>query len=49
MDRFGGISALKRVEVDLLTDAYRISGTVQTRFGRVTDILNQLSSMHLLV
>ena len=49
MDQFGGISALKRVEVDLLTDAYRISGAVQTRFGRVTDILNQLSSTHLLV
>ncbi len=49
MDQFGGISALKRVEVDLLTDGYRISGAVQTRFGRVTDILNQLSSTHLLV
>ena len=49
MDQFGGISALKRVEVDLLTDAYRISGAVQTRFGRVTDIVNQLSSTHLLV
>ena len=49
MDQFGGISALKQVEVDLLTDAYRISGTVRTRFGRVTDILNQLSSTHLLV
>ncbi|HEX7197628.1 MAG TPA: hypothetical protein VF364_12445 [Candidatus Limnocylindria bacterium] len=49
MDQFGGISALKPVEVDVLTDSYRISGTVRTRFGRVTDILNQLSSNHLLV
>ncbi len=49
MGQFGGMSELKQVEVDLLTDAYRISGTVQTRFGRVTDILNQPSSTHLLV
>lgn len=49
MDPFGGISDVRGVEVDLITDAYRISGTVRTRFGRVTDILNQLSGAHLAV
>jgi len=49
MDPFGGLSAVRRVDVDLITDAYRISGTVQTRFGRVTDILNQLTGTHLTV
>jgi hypothetical protein len=49
MDSFGGLGEIQTVEVDLITDAYRISGTVQTRFGRVTDILNQLTSTHLLV
>ena len=49
MDSFGGMSAVRGVEVDLLTGAYRISGTVQTRFGRVTDILNQLLGAHLAV
>ena len=49
MDPFAGFSAMHPVEVDLLTDAYRITGTVQTRFGRVTDILNQLTATHLAV
>ena len=49
MDPFGGIGDVGGVEVDLITDAYRISGTVRTRFGRVTDILNQLSGAHLAV
>lgn len=49
MDSFGGLSAARPVEVDLITGAYRISGTVQTRFGRVTDILNQLLGAHLTV
>ena len=49
MDSFGGLSAAREVEIDLLTDAYRISGIVQTRFGRVTDILNQLLGAHLTV
>ena len=49
MDPFGGLSATRGVEVDLLTDAYRISGTVNTRFGRVTDILNQLPGDHLAI
>ncbi len=49
MDSFGGLGAVHAVEVDIITDAYRISGTVQTRFGRVTDILNQVTAMHLTV
>jgi hypothetical protein len=49
MDAFGGLGSTKDVAVDLLTDAYRVSGTVQTRFGRVTDILNQHASTHLTV
>lgn len=49
MDQFGGFSAIRKVEVDVITDAYRVSGTVQTRFGRVTDILNQLTAAHLVV
>lgn len=49
MDSFGALGGANAVEVDLLTDAYRITGTVQTRFGRVTDILNQQSSTHLTV
>lgn len=49
MDSFGVLAGASPVEVDLLTDAYRITGTVQTRFGRVTDILNQQNSTHLTV
>jgi hypothetical protein len=49
MDGFGGFWTLERVEVDLLTDAFRIAGSVETRFGRVTDILNQLTATHLAV
>jgi len=49
MDSFGGFRAVREVEVDLLTDAYRISGTVHTPFGRVADILNQLAGGHLTV
>ena len=49
MDTFGGLDTASPVAVDLLTDAYRITGTVHTRFGRVTDILNQQSSTHLTV
>jgi hypothetical protein len=49
MDSFGGLGDARGVEIDLLTDAYRISGTVNTRFGRVTDILNQLPGDHLTI
>jgi hypothetical protein len=49
MDSFGGFGATREVEVELLTDAYRISGVVATRFGRATDIVNQQNSTHLAV
>ncbi|MGQ0607954.1 MAG: DUF6812 domain-containing protein [Chloroflexota bacterium] len=49
MDQFGGFGAMQQVDVDLITDAFRVSGRVQTRFGRVTDILNQLTGSHLAV
>jgi hypothetical protein len=44
MDPFGAASP---VEVDVYTAAYRVTGTVQTRFTRVAEILNQLSGSHL--
>jgi hypothetical protein len=46
---FGGIGAPISVVVDVYTDAYRVSGTIETRFSRVTEILNQLSGAHLSV
>jgi hypothetical protein len=49
MDSFGGFGATREVEVDLLTDAYRISGILETRFGRVTDILNQQAGTHVTI
>ena len=49
MESFGGLGAAHKVEIDLITDAYRIFGVVQTPFGRVTDILNQLPGQHLAV
>jgi hypothetical protein len=49
MDSFGGLGATSEVAVDLMTDAYRISGVTRTRFGRVTDIVNQLLGQHLAV
>lgn len=42
-----GFSAARPVRVTLVTPGYRIDGTVQTRFSRVAEILNQLSSTHL--
>jgi hypothetical protein len=47
MDPFGAFGEPGAVEVDVITDAYRVSGIVQTRFRRVTDILNQLAGGHL--
>jgi hypothetical protein len=38
-----------RVNLDLYTAAYRVSGAMTTRFSRVSDILNQVTSTHLLV
>ena len=49
MDSFGGLAATSEVEVDLITDAYRITGLTRTRFGRVTDIVNQLLGQHLTI
>lgn len=43
----GGIGEARTVAVDLYTAAYRVSGEVETRFNRVTEILNQLSGAHL--
>jgi hypothetical protein len=45
----GGIGSARAVAVDVYTDAYRISGIVETRFSRVTEILNQLSGAHITV
>jgi hypothetical protein len=49
MDSFSGFGTATDVEVDVLTDAHRISGTIQTRFSRVTDILNQQAGTHLTI
>lgn len=49
MDSFGGFAAAREVEVDLLTDAYRISGIIETRFGRIADILNQQAGTHVTI
>jgi hypothetical protein len=45
----GGIGAVKPVAVEIYTSAYRVSGTIETRFSRVTEILNQQSGGHLTV
>jgi hypothetical protein len=37
------------VRVDLYTAAYRVSGTISTRFTRITDILNLITANHVLV
>jgi len=42
-------SPVRSARVDVYTAAYRVSGTTATRFGRVADILNQVSSTHLIV
>lgn len=46
---FEAIGAPREVTVDLLTDAYRVSGVVRTPFQRVAEILNQLPGGHLTV
>ena len=46
MDSFTGLRTANDVEVAVVTDAYRISATVQTRFARLTDILNQQAGTH---
>ena len=45
----GGIGASTSISVDVYTAAYRVSGRIETRFSRVTEILNQLSGGHLAV
>ena len=40
-------SSFSQVELDAYTTDYRVSGTISTRFGRVADILNQVSATHL--
>lgn len=44
-----GADSLTEVSLDLYTAAYRVSGTAATRFTRVADILNQITTTHLLV
>jgi hypothetical protein len=40
---------IQQTPVDVYTAAYRVSGQVTTRFSRVADIVNQVTSTHLLV
>lgn len=50
MDGFGDqFGTVRTVAVDLYTAAYRISGSLPTRFVRVADIVNQVSTTHLAV
>ena len=49
MDPFAGFGTPNDVEVDVLTDAYRVSGTLHTRFSRLTDILNQQAGSHVTI
>lgn len=42
-----GFGTIRAVRVELITTGYRVTGTIQTRFTRVAEILNQLSSAHL--
>ena len=38
---------LVQVELDVYTDAYRVSGKAMTRFARVADIANQAANTHM--
>ena len=51
MSGFGseGFGTARAVSVDVYTDAYRVAGTVETRFSRVAEILNQLTGAHLAI
>jgi hypothetical protein len=42
-------SPARAVSIDVYTAAYRVSGQTTTRFERVADIVNQLTSDHLVV
>jgi len=43
----GGIGEARTIAVDVYTSAYRLSGSIETRFSRVTEILNQQAGGHL--
>jgi hypothetical protein len=51
MDPFSGDVAnpARSVHAQLFTDAYRVSGTMLTRFSRVTDIVNLQQTTHIAV
>lgn len=40
-------AASRPMAVEVYTSSYRVAGTLTTRFGRVAEMLNQLSSPHL--
>lgn len=42
-----GFGTVRPVRVELITAGYRVTGTIHSRFNRVAEILNQLSSTHL--
>ncbi|HEX9635175.1 MAG TPA: hypothetical protein VGB34_06820 [Candidatus Limnocylindria bacterium] len=42
-------SPFRAIAIDVYTAAYRVSGETSTRFGRVADIVNQVTSTHLIV
>jgi len=44
-----GPAAVHSTSVDVYTSAYRVSGSMATRFSRVADIVNQLTSSHLVI
>jgi hypothetical protein len=44
-----GIGMTKTVAVDVYTAAFRVSGSIETPFSRVTEVLNQLSGGHLTI
>jgi len=48
MDQLG-VAPVSRLLVDVYTSAYRVRGTIISRFERVADVLNLLGSNHLVV
>jgi len=48
MDQFDGIQ-VRSVEVDLLTSAFRVTGTVHTRYDRMSDLLNGVTGDQVMV
>jgi hypothetical protein len=48
MDPFAP-SPARNVPIDVYTSAYRVSGKMATRFTRVGDIVNQVTSTHLVI